>query len=213
MSSGIPISSTKIRAIKAGEKIILPKSARIIKTIVTDGSVSSSCPNQDLNIVSETKVKYAFVIDWVDELGKEDELIGLGLSGREYLFDEPIGFHAGMKTFGNGTSTTEGGPCGSGTGSCVGMSQVMKFMKTQLPGGDALFSFYKYVWSDHTMSGDIAEDNLFLQAVEFYSYPSVAEGGNFYLIRRNQPGSADKVSTYYNNSDKQVQWVYPIKVD
>jgi hypothetical protein len=55
-----------------------------MKTIVNNGSVSSSCPTQNLNIISESKVKYALVIDWMDELGKEDELIGVGLGGQEY---------------------------------------------------------------------------------------------------------------------------------
>jgi hypothetical protein len=213
MSTYTPTSTTKIKAIRPGEKIILPKSARIIKTIVNNGSVSSSCPTQNLNIIAETKVKYALVIDWVDELGKEDELIGLGLGGQEYLFPGPIPFHQDMKSFGNGTSTSEGGPCGSGTGSCVGISNVFKYMKTLLPGGDVLFTFDKYVWNDDTGSGSTGSDNLFLQAVEFFSYPSVVEGGGFYLIRRNQPGSSDSLSAYYSNSDKQISRVYPIKVD
>jgi hypothetical protein len=211
MSSYVPNSTTKIKAIRPGEKIILPKSVRIIKTIVNNGSVTSSCPSQNLNIVSESKVKYALVIDWMDELGKEDELIGVGLSGQEFLFPAPIPFHDDMKSFGNGTSTGESGPCTSG--SCTGISQVFKHMKTLVPGGDVLFTFYRYVWNDHTGLGQTGADNVFLQSVEFYSYPSVVEGGSFYLIRRNQPGSADRVSAYYNNSDKQISWVYAIKVD
>jgi hypothetical protein len=153
----------------------------------------------------------------MDEQGKEDELIGLGLNGQEFTFPTPIVFHSEMKTFANGTTTNENGPCLSGgfgisVDNCIGMSQVFKYMKTLLPGGDALFQFHQYVYEewDGQSSG---KDDLFLQSVEFYSYPSVAENRNLYLIRRNQPGSSEAIHVYYNNSDRQISHVYPIKVD
>jgi hypothetical protein len=152
----------------------------------------------------------------MDEQGKEDELIGLGFNGDEYLFPSPIPFHSEMKTYSNGTTTNENGPCTSGSfvsfDNCIGMVKVFKYMKTLLPGGDAIFQFDKYVYNDWDGQSS-GSDDLFLQSVEFYSYPSVAENRNLYLIRRSQPGSSDAIHVYYNNSDRQIQYVYPIKVD
>jgi peptidoglycan/xylan/chitin deacetylase (PgdA/CDA1 family) len=70
-----------------------------------------------------------------------------------------------MKSFGNGTSTSEGGPCGYGSGSCVGISNVFKYMKTLLPGGDVLFTFDTGMYGMTTRGLAVpAADNLFLQS-------------------------------------------------
>lgn len=189
--------SFKTLIILPGETKVIKKNMQIFKTI-NEGNVnvSSTCLDieERLNLTTESLVRYAFLIEVMDELisrGSEDLITGLGLGNDFYRFASPVSL-APFRVDDSSASS--------------GTVILYNAMVDALPNGSMLFKSptYKYEnWAGP--SGDSSRDNVYRGSVEFSSFPSIVEDLKMYLSYENYP-------TFGNYTQRYQMRIYPIRI-
>lgn len=216
-SQGQPVTKTIV--IAPGEKVILPKRTVITRTIIEgDAAAETACENFLTNIISEDRVKYAFYLEFNNDVSKEETIDGINVGGVNYPFAAPFSIHADLRDF-HGTGTTGETVIVGGVtltfvaGQVVpdGVINLYRLIEGVVPDTDVLFKIVKVerdFWEGPTGDSDL--DNLNSYMLTFASFPSIV-GDDLDKIYLYGTGKANSGFPSHPGSIR-LRW-YPVNVD